>query len=83
MEFRKLIGFGKNSFVISLPKKWIQRNNLKKGDTIFVNKTGTNLTISSKESGLKSDQVRAIIINTKDKNLNLIQTEIISSYIVN
>ena len=34
MEFRKLISFGKTSFVMSLPKGWVVKNKLKKGDLI-------------------------------------------------
>ena len=30
MDFRKLISFGKNSFVVSMPKAWVNKFNLKK-----------------------------------------------------
>jgi len=36
VEFRKLISFGKTSFVTSIPKSWVLKNNLKKGDLIAV-----------------------------------------------
>ena len=35
MDARKVIGFGKNSHVVSIPKSWARKNLLKKGD-IFV-----------------------------------------------
>jgi phosphate uptake regulator len=34
VEFRRLIGFGKSSFVVSLPKNWIEKNKLVKGDLV-------------------------------------------------
>ena len=37
MGFRKIIGFGGNSFVISLPKTWITSLGLKKGDLVSIN----------------------------------------------
>ncbi len=36
MSYRKIIAFGDSSFVISLPKEWVKRNGLKKGDTLSV-----------------------------------------------
>ena len=36
MEVRKLIQFGGNSYVISLPKKWIKLHSLEKGDPIYL-----------------------------------------------
>ncbi|MBS3134491.1 AbrB/MazE/SpoVT family DNA-binding domain-containing protein, partial [Candidatus Woesearchaeota archaeon] len=49
MEHRNLIKFGNSSFVISLPKDWIDRNKLKKGDAIFIEQNGSeNLIIIPK-----------------------------------
>jgi phosphate uptake regulator len=45
MEFRKLISFGKSSFVISVPKTWIVRNNLKKGSLVSVEAKDPGLLI--------------------------------------
>ena len=75
MEFRKLIRFGKNSYVISIPKPWVEKNKLKKGDTIYINENLDGLQINVREKKKISEQIRAIIINTKAKALNQIQTE--------
>ncbi len=48
MEFRKLIAFGKSSFVISLPKDWLEKNNLKKGSLIRVDAEGNTLFLKAK-----------------------------------
>ena len=34
MDARKVIGFGKNSHVVSIPKSWARKNLLKKGDIV-------------------------------------------------
>ena len=47
VEFRKLISFGKTSFVMSIPKAWVQKNNLKKGNLISVEEKQGNLILSS------------------------------------
>ena len=36
MGYRKLIGFGDSSFVVSLPKDWVNKHGLKKGDGLIV-----------------------------------------------
>ncbi|MBR9691760.1 hypothetical protein GOV06_03150 [Candidatus Woesearchaeota archaeon] len=45
MEFRKLISFGKTSFIISLPKSWVLKNKLKKGDLIAVEEDKGHLVL--------------------------------------
>ena len=47
IDVRKLISFGKGSYIISMPKGWIEKNNLKKGDLISVNDGGFELTLSA------------------------------------
>jgi len=48
MEFRKLISFGKTSYVMSVPKSWIQKNNLQKGSLIAIDEKEGNLVLSSR-----------------------------------
>lgn len=81
MEFRKLIGFGKNSYVISLPKNWVKKNKLNKGDTVYIDENIDGLQINIKEKRKISEQVRAIMISIMGKKLDQIQTEIVSAYL--
>ena len=46
VEFRKLIRFGKTSFVMSIPKAWVVKNNLKKGDLLALRETEGNIVLS-------------------------------------
>jgi len=82
VEFRKLISFGKSSYVISLPKNWIDKNKLLKGSLISVNEDMENLILSPKISEEKKE-VKEIIINVDGKNFNQIRREIIPAYINN
>ena len=81
MEFRKLIKFGKSSFVVSLPKPWLEKNKLKKGDTLYVTENNNNLSLSSRSNEKK--EFKKVIIDTTNKSLKRIQTEIVSSYLNN
>lgn len=82
MESRKLIGFGKNSFVISIPKSWITANNLKKGDTVFVDTLQDSINISFKSDEKK--EVRTAFVDAKkNKSIKQIKTEIVSAYLNN
>ena len=58
MEFRKLISFGKSSFVISLPKDWIEKNKLEKGNNVSLQYSGDDLILSSKTE--KEDIIEVI-----------------------
>jgi phosphate uptake regulator len=82
MEVRKLISFGKNSFVISLPKPWVIQNGLKKGDLIYVEEGLNNLELYPGPIEEPKDE-KEIVINVKGKNLKRIQREIIGAYIQN
>ncbi len=46
MAYRKIIKFGDSSFVISLPKEWINKYGLKKGDDLNIKQNNHELIIS-------------------------------------
>ncbi|MFA6460710.1 MAG: phosphate uptake regulator PhoU [Candidatus Woesearchaeota archaeon] len=82
MEYRKLISFGKSSFVVSLPKSWVNQNKLKKGDLIYLEENGQNMILSKNENkDAVVDKIRTINIDGKD--IRLIAREVNSSYILN
>ena len=80
IDVRKLISFGKGSYIVSMPKSWIEKNNLKKGDFISVNDDGFELVLSASQEDRKPD-LKDIDINAKGKDLELIKAEIVSSYL--
>ncbi len=82
MEYRKLISFGKNSFVVSLPKNWVRQNKLVKGDLIYMEESGPALIVSGKENK-ETNQEKEITINIDGKDDSRIQREIKAAYVLN
>ena len=80
IDVRKLISFGKGSYIVSMPKSWIEKNNLKKGDLISVNDGGFELVLSASQQEEKQE-AREINIEAKGKDLEFMKAEIVSSYL--
>lgn len=81
MEYRKIIGFGKSSFVVSLPKDWITRNKLKKGSSISISEENESIIISPTPMKSSKEMEKTKTIDTKGKSNKFLQRELISSYI--
>ena len=48
MEYRKLMAFGNSSFIVSVPKAWVEKNRLKKGDVLMVEQKPNELILAPK-----------------------------------
>lgn len=83
MNIRKIISFGKNSYVISIPKQWIDKNKLKKGDIVSIEEGKDGLLLRTNQAESKKQEPKSIIINAENKNLSQLRTEIISAYLNN
>ncbi|MBT5740065.1 phosphate uptake regulator PhoU, partial [Candidatus Woesearchaeota archaeon] len=81
MEYRKLIAFGKSSYVISLPKAWIRQQKMKKGDLIYLEERENSLLLSSKIQG--SPEPKKITISVDNKKIPQIRREVNAAYIEN
>jgi len=79
IEYRKLISFGKSSYVVSLPKYWVDKQKLRKGDLIYFDETGNNLLLQPKESSRKEEE-KEIIITVDNKDILQIKREVNSAY---
>ncbi|MCZ7392117.1 MAG: PhoU domain-containing protein [Candidatus Methanoperedens sp.] len=64
MEARKVYVSGGSTYVISLPKKWVKKTNLKPGDSVVVTEHGSSLLIETsvieKESRTKEIKISQI-----------------------
>lgn len=80
MEQRKLIGFGKSTFSITLPKSWVRKNKLRKGDDISVQETARNSLEIIPKSSL-SEQQREIAIEIGNRGLKEITRLLVSAYL--
>ncbi len=81
MTYRKIIGFGDSSFVVSLPKEWIRKNGLKKGEVLDVEEEGNNLKITP--NFLKQTNKSKEIKITFEGELRKLKSEVLYAYINN
>lgn len=82
IDFRKIIAFGNGGYVITLPRNWIQKHNLKKGDLLAIDEGSGQLTFSASHDEQKKEE-KTIIIEAGDKKLDRLHTEIVSAYLNN
>lgn len=81
MATRKIIQFGKNSFVVSLPKAWVERNKLGKGSEVNIDESPASLLLGPKTNEATSN-LKIKKISCDDEN-NKISRSIISAYVNN
>jgi len=80
MEQRKLIKLGNSSFAIALPKVWVDKSGLKKGDNIFIEQNNNGRLVVSPSPTDKSTNKETIIsVDNKDKDS--LKKEIRAAYI--
>lgn len=80
MEQRKLIKLGNSSFAIALPKDWVNKAGLKKGDNIFITPNSNGeLIIQPKYQ--KINGTKEIILNLEGKNQKEISRELVAAYV--
>ncbi len=79
MEYRKIISFGKSSFVVSIPKTWMKNNKLKKGSSVKIVEDNESLIISplKDEKSIKNNLSKNLVF----ENEKQLQRELISAYI--
>lgn len=84
MLIRRLVKAGQSSHTVSLPKTWIEKNNLTKGDIVYLNEPSEKELVitpeAKQESPIKTKEITILIDN---KELSTIQREITSAYINN
>lgn len=80
MEQRKLIRLGNSSFAIALPKTWIKKSSLKKGDNIFITPNSNGeLIIAPSYTSIKNEKKEILDFSNKDKNR--IKHELYTAYV--
>jgi len=83
-ETRKLQITGGSTFIVSLPKRWITNNQLKKGSslTFFEEDNGSLTILSSSELVRKEKPSEALIKVSSNENPGTIVRKTVSSYLV-
>jgi len=82
VHIRKLVKSGTSSHTVSIPKNWLEKNNLKKGDLLYITEQGNQLKINLK-SKKNQKQKKEFSIEIDDKDINTIRRKTISAYINN
>ncbi len=81
MQQRKLIRLGNSSYAIALPKDWIKKSGLKKGDDVFI-MPGSNGELIIQSEFKKKGNGKEAVIRIDDENSEPdIAREIISAYV--
>ena len=83
MHIRRLVKSGAASHTVSLPKNWIERNSLKRGDLIHLRENSDNELIISTKGSEGEKETKEIVINVDNKKLDTLGREITSAYINN
>jgi len=68
METRKVYVSGGSTYVISLPKKWVKKTNLKAGDSLIVSEHGSSLMIETSviENESRTKEIKISQITSSD-----------------
>jgi phosphate uptake regulator len=83
MEIRKLVKAGLASYTVALPKNWILKNKLSKGDSLYILEKAPQELIISTEIKERPSEIKEITIVTDGKSLETIRREITAAYINN
>ena len=81
MHVRKLVKSGHASLVTAIPKGWIQRNQLRPGDPIYIDDSGDALTIY-KQTEQKTASTDCVI-QVDNRNIQSIHHDIVAAYLNN
>lgn len=81
MATRQLMAFGNSSYIVSLPKDWVRKNHLKKGDALSFDEKPHEIIFSARDAADK--EKTEITIDAEGKSETYLKTEITSAYINN
>jgi phosphate uptake regulator len=78
---RKAIEMGEGTILVSLPKSWVRKNGIKKGDTLAVEElSGRKLLVRPLEGG--GDQPKEIVIGYPGEELSQVANDVTGAYLL-
>ncbi len=81
MEHRKIMALGKSSKAVTLPKEWLEENNLEKGDFVIMHMT-SNGSLTLQPYTAEIEEIKKITLRIKaDETPNSIKRRIIGSFL--
>jgi phosphate uptake regulator len=78
-DYRKLIKFGNSSHILSLPKGWLKKNKLKKGDLVYFSENGNNELVLSPQLKEEDHEDEITIVDNND--IKELYRKLIANYI--
>jgi phosphate uptake regulator len=81
MDVRTIVKSGKASYTVAIPKDWIERNKLKKGDKLYIEEKGDNELVVSTKYQASTVQQKEFVINIDNKEQHCIHRELVSAYL--
>jgi phosphate uptake regulator len=81
MDARKAIEMGKGTILVSLPKDWVRRNGIKKGDTLSVEELSA-MKLIVKPFGGGQDAPREIVIEYPGDDLSQVSNDVTGAYLL-
>ncbi len=82
-EVRKIQFSGKSSYMLALPKKWVQEMSIGAGDQVIVKRQGdTSLLVTPKSARLTGSKTEVLIEITSDEKPHSIARRLISVYLL-
>jgi phosphate uptake regulator len=83
-EMRRLQVTGGSTYIVSLPKKWVTKNQLKKGSSLLISEEEDGSLSVSSQSGLKGEEARdeALIKVSSNDNPHTIVRKAVAAYLV-
>lgn len=81
MPGRKAIEMGEGTILVSLPKDWIRKNGIKKGDTLAVEElSGRKLLVRPYEGG--QDEPKQIVVDYPGDDLSQVTNDVTGAYLL-
>ncbi len=77
METRKIFKSGKGSYILTLPKTWVQKNGLKEGDTVHVEEMREKLVVVAKRAA------RSAYVDLGDLSFDKTVRRVVAYYLAN
>jgi len=83
MQIRKLVKSGLSSFVVALPKDFIEKNKLQKGDLIYIEQNSKNELTITTEFNERSLDKKTKVIECDNVPFSTVKRELTSAYLDN
>jgi len=76
MEYRKIQLTGESTYIVSLPKTWVTKNKIEKGDVVYVIEKGEEIILR-----LKDEKEKEVEIKIKTNDMEFLGRLLITKYI--